>query len=158
MFRRCKPTPTHPILHSLTSDASPRFDQRVGSEGTNIPFLGAADVSVAIYVYILECQLVVHLLLVWWSAGCPRDGQLVVHVPVRTTKIGGFWQSLEWTVEMWFWWKLRLCCCRFDCILGVERLSGRKKKTWCVSEGSAWISDVSCFVLLSVGQVRKPRS
>ena len=66
-----------------------------------------------------------------WSAGCPRTGS---HYKSRR-----FWQSLECTVEIWFWWKSRLWCCRFDCILGVERLSGRKNRVG-VPEAPAWIS------------------
>ena len=106
-----------------------------------------------------------------WSAGCPRTGS---HYKRR-----GFWQSLEWTVEMWFWWKLRLWCClpvwlHFRCgaIVGSKKIDlvclrlllgfPAAWPPWCCSGENAGkigvFGDVACFVLLSVGQVRRPRS
>ena len=59
-------------------------------------------VCVYTYIYILECQLVVHLFPVCRLAGCPRAGQLVVHVLVRTIKIGVFGNHLSGPLKCGF--------------------------------------------------------
>ena len=99
------------------------------------PYIYGHIICVCIYIYIIiiffnpgvsaGCPPSSGLLISWlstcWSAGCPHTGSHCKNRFLFSCSI------FAWPVEMWFWWKYWLWCCRFACILGVDQLWGRKK-------------------------------